>query len=161
MAGAAVVVTSIFGRSRRQRGHGDRSPQLPALVATHHPWCGSHGAQALLWGCVWLEGWCWHPGVPCQVIFGGGREAAMPAGLVVMPGSSTIPGLQIWLCRATRVQGGQSLVDVWVLLLPLPLNTGVMVPPSLPALGGAARDAEGSAGIPHVPGGCCAVTAVM
>lgn len=85
----------------------------------------------------------------------------MPAGLVVMAGSSTIPGLQIWLCRATRVQGGQSLVDVWVLLLPLPLNTGVVMPPSLPALGDAARDAEGSAGIPDVSGGCCAVTAVM
>lgn len=81
-----------------EHGHGDRSPQLPALVATCHCQCGSHEAQTLLGAVCWPEGMVLL-GMHCWVVLGleaqgGGREVMVPRGVMVMARSSMIPGLQ-------------------------------------------------------------------
>lgn len=66
---------------------------------------------------------------------GGGREAAMPGGVMAMAGSSALPGLQDLALQGHSGLGrGQSLVDMWVLPLPPPPNTGCS-DPTIPARG--------------------------
>lgn len=78
-----VAAASIFGRSRRRRRHGDRSPQLPALVATRHRRRGSRGAQTLHWGRAPAGGdgaGTLPLGMHCWALFGVGRAGRWEGG---------------------------------------------------------------------------------